>query len=74
MSTSWPGGASGGWEAGQREQASLALEALTEWCARAAMPLDPVDNFEIEGPRAGSAWAAIVDSHAQLANRVVEAF
>lgn len=55
-------------EAGQREQANLALEASTEAVRRAATLLDAVENFEVEALRAESTLAAIVeDSRGDLA-------
>lgn len=48
-------------EAGQREQASVALEAATEAVRRAESLLDAVDTFEIEALRAESTLAAVVD-------------
>jgi integrase len=48
-------------EAGQREQASVALEAATEAVRRAESLLDAVDAFEIEALRAESTLAAVVD-------------
>ncbi len=48
-------------EAGQREQANLALEASTESVRRAATLLDAVETFEIEALRAESTLAAIVE-------------
>lgn len=55
-------------EAGQREQANLALEAATESVRRAAALLDAVETFEVEALRAESTLAAIVeDSRADLA-------
>ena len=55
-------------EAGQREQANLALEASTESVRRAATLLDAVETFEIEALRAESTLAAIVeDSRGDLA-------
>ncbi|WP_022888606.1 hypothetical protein [Agromyces italicus] len=54
-------------EAGQREQANLALEAATESARRAAALLDAVESFEIEALRAEATLAAIVeDSRADL--------
>jgi len=47
--------------AGQREQASVALEAATEAVRRAESLLDAVDTFEIEALRAESTLAAVVD-------------
>src|SRR5215207_1122223 len=55
-------------EAGQREQANLALEASTESVRRAATLLDAVETFEVEALRAESTLAAIVeDSRGDLA-------
>ncbi|WP_139416156.1 hypothetical protein [Agromyces laixinhei] len=55
-------------EAGQREQANLALEASTESVRRAATLLDAVETFEVEALRAESTLAAIVeDSREDLA-------
>lgn len=48
-------------EAGQREQANLALEASTESVRRAAALLDAVETFEVEALRAESTLAAIVE-------------
>ncbi|GAA1814360.1 hypothetical protein [Agromyces neolithicus] len=48
-------------EAGQREQANLALEASTESVRRAAALLDAVETFEVESLRAESTLAAIVE-------------
>ncbi|MFE5670926.1 hypothetical protein ACFQ58_04860 [Agromyces sp. NPDC056523] len=48
-------------EAGQREQANLALEAATEAVRRAATLLDAVETFEVEALRAESTLAAIVE-------------
>lgn len=48
-------------EAGQREQASVALEAATEAARRAESLLDAVDTFEIEALRAESTLAAVID-------------
>ncbi|MCD5346023.1 hypothetical protein [Agromyces sp. S2-1-8] len=54
-------------EAGQREQANLALEASTESVRRAAALLDAVETFEVEALRAEATLAAIVeDSRADL--------
>lgn len=47
--------------AGQREQASVALEAATEAVRRAESLLDAVDAFEIEALRAESTLAAVID-------------
>ncbi|MBT2517681.1 hypothetical protein J7E29_09575 [Streptomyces sp. ISL-90] len=55
-------------EAGQREQANLALEASTESVRRAATLLDAVETFEVEALRAESTLSAIVeDSRGDLA-------
>lgn len=55
-------------EAGQREQANLALEASTESVRRAAALLDAVETFEVEALRAESTLAAIVeDSRGDIA-------
>ncbi|MCK6066816.1 MULTISPECIES: hypothetical protein [Microbacterium] len=48
-------------EAGQREQASVALEAATEAVRRAESLLDAVDGYEIEALRAESTLAAVID-------------
>ncbi|RXZ68304.1 hypothetical protein [Agromyces albus] len=48
-------------EAGQREQANLALEASTESVRRAATLLDAVETFEVEALRAEATLAAIVE-------------
>lgn len=48
-------------EAGQREQASVALEAATEAARRAESLLDAVDTFEIEALRAESTLAAVIE-------------
>lgn len=48
-------------EAGQLEQASVALEAATEAVRRAESLLDAVDTFEIEALRAESTLAAVID-------------
>ncbi|MDQ1083301.1 MULTISPECIES: hypothetical protein [Microbacterium] len=48
-------------DAGQREQASVALEAATEAVRRAESLLDAVDTFEIEALRAESTLAAVID-------------
>lgn len=54
-------------EAGQREQANMALEAATESVRRAETLLDAVETFEVEALRAESTLAAIVeDSRADL--------
>ena len=47
--------------AGQREQASVALDASVESVRRAATLLDSVENFEVEALRAESALAAVVE-------------
>ncbi|MEI5585063.1 MULTISPECIES: hypothetical protein [unclassified Agromyces] len=55
-------------EAGQREQANLALEASVESVRRAATLLDAVETFEVEALRAESTLAAIVeDSRGDIA-------
>lgn len=48
-------------EAGQREQASVALEAAIEAARRAESLLDAVDTFEIEALRAESTLAAVIE-------------
>src|SRR6478736_623514 len=48
-------------EAGQREQASMALEASTESVRRAETLIDAVETFEVEALRAESTLAAIVE-------------
>jgi len=48
-------------DAGQREQANLALEAATESVRRAATLLDAVETFEIEALRAESTLSAVVE-------------
>ncbi|MGI9822205.1 hypothetical protein [Agromyces sp. Marseille-Q5079] len=48
-------------EAGQREQANLALEAATESVRRAGTLLDAVETFEVEALRAEATLAAIVE-------------
>lgn len=48
-------------EAGQREQANLALEAATEAARRAGTLLDAVETFEVEALRAESTLSAIVE-------------
>ncbi len=48
-------------EAGQREQANLALEACTEAARRAATLIDAVETFEVEALRAESTLSAIVE-------------
>lgn len=52
-------------EAGQREQANLALEASTESVRRAAALLDAVETFEVEALRAEATLAAIVEDSRQ---------
>ena len=47
--------------AGQREQASVALEASVESVRRAATLLDAVETFEVEALRAESTLAALVE-------------
>ncbi|WP_375384762.1 hypothetical protein [uncultured Microbacterium sp.] len=47
--------------AGQREQANLALETATEAVRRAGVLLDAVESFEIEALRAESTLAAVVE-------------
>jgi hypothetical protein len=47
--------------AGQREQASVALEASVESVRRAATLLDAVETFEVEALRAESVLAAVVE-------------
>ncbi|GAA1511126.1 flavin-binding protein dodecin [Agromyces terreus] len=60
-------------EAGQREQANLALEAATESVRRAATLLDAVETFEVEALRAEATLAAIVeDSRGDLVVAVDE--
>lgn len=60
-------------EAGQREQANLALEASTEAVRRAATLLDAVETFEIEALRAEATLAAIVeDSRGDIAAALKE--
>src|SRR6478735_7956041 len=55
-------------EAGQREQANLALEAATEAVRRTATLLDAVETFEVEALRAESTLSAIIeDSRGDLA-------
>ena len=55
-------------EAGQREQANLAIEASVESVRRAATLLDAVETFEVEALRAESTLAAIVeDSRGDIA-------
>jgi hypothetical protein len=48
-------------EAGQREQANLALEACTEAARRAATLIDAVETFEVEALRAESTLSAIIE-------------
>lgn len=48
-------------EAGQREQANLALEAATEAARRAQTLLEAIETFEIEALRAESTLSAIID-------------
>ncbi|MCP2637481.1 hypothetical protein K0817_013035 [Microbacterium sp. HD4P20] len=48
-------------DAGQREQANMALEAATESVRRAETLLDAVETFEVEALRAESTLAAIVE-------------
>ncbi|GAA1956408.1 coiled-coil domain-containing protein [Microbacterium aquimaris] len=48
-------------DAGQREQANVALETATEAARRAATLVDAVEAFEIEALRAESTLAAIVE-------------
>jgi hypothetical protein len=48
-------------EAGQREQAGVALEAATESVRRAESLLEAIDGFEIEALRAESTLAAVID-------------
>ena len=48
-------------EAGQREQANMALEASTESVRRAETLLDAVETFEVEALRAESTLAAVVE-------------
>ncbi|MFE5670911.1 hypothetical protein ACFQ58_04780 [Agromyces sp. NPDC056523] len=55
-------------DAGQREQAQLALEAAAEAVRRAAGLLDAVETFEVEALRAESGLAGIVeDARRELA-------
>ncbi|WP_127820498.1 hypothetical protein, partial [Microbacterium sp. CPCC 204701] len=55
-------------EAGQREQANMALEAAMESVRRAETLLDAVETFEVEALRAESTLAAIVeDSRGDIA-------
>jgi hypothetical protein len=48
-------------EAGQREQANLALEASTEAVRRAGTLIEAIETFEVEALRAESTLAAIVE-------------
>ncbi|MCC2033442.1 hypothetical protein [Microbacterium allomyrinae] len=48
-------------EAGQREQANMALEASTESVRRAETLIDAVETFEVEALRAESTLAAIIE-------------
>lgn len=48
-------------EAGQREQANLALEASTEAVRRAGTLIEAVETFEVEALRAESLLAAVVE-------------
>ena len=48
-------------EAGQREQANLALEAATEAVRRAGTLIEAVETFEVEALRAESTLAAVVE-------------
>jgi hypothetical protein len=48
-------------EAGQREQANLALEAATEASRRAAGLIEAVETFEVEALRAESTLSAIIE-------------
>jgi hypothetical protein len=48
-------------DAGQREQANLALEAATESVRRAATLVDAVETFEIEALRAESTLSAVIE-------------
>ena len=60
-------------EAGQREQANLALEASTEAVRRAATLVDAVETFEIEALRAEATLAAIIeDSRGDIAAALKE--
>src|SRR6478735_730498 len=52
-------------EAGQREQANLALEACTEAARRAETLIDAVETFEVEALRAESTLSAIVEDSRQ---------
>ncbi|GAA1946332.1 hypothetical protein [Microbacterium deminutum] len=52
-------------EAGQREQANLALEAATEAARRAATLIDAVETFEVEALRAESTLSAIAEDSRQ---------
>lgn len=60
-------------EAGQREQANLALEAATESVRRAGTLLEAVETFEVEALRAEATLAAIVeDSRGDLTVALTE--
>lgn len=60
-------------EAGQREQANMALEAAMESVRRAETLLDAVETFEVEALRAESTLAAIVeDSRGDIAAALKE--
>ncbi|QIG38279.1 hypothetical protein G5T42_01295 [Microbacterium sp. 4R-513] len=48
-------------EAGQREQANLALEASTEAVRRAGTLIEAVETFEVEALRAESILAAVIE-------------
>ncbi|MEU1972464.1 hypothetical protein ABZ477_12450 [Microbacterium sp. NPDC019599] len=48
-------------DAGQREQANLALEAATEAVRRAGTLIEAVETFEVEALRAESTLAAVVE-------------
>jgi hypothetical protein len=48
-------------DAGQREQANLALEAATEAVRRAGTLIEAIETFEVEALRAESTLAAVVD-------------
>lgn len=48
-------------EAGQREQANLALEASTEAVRRAGTLIEAIETFEVEALRAESTLAAVVE-------------
>jgi hypothetical protein len=52
-------------EAGQREQANLALEASTEAVRRATTLIDAVETFEVEALRAESTLSAIEEDSRQ---------